>query len=143
MITTLTIITIAILYGTYDLFIKLGAGRIDPALGAMFTQLISVLTVAIFLVYRIFNKQITDLTVTPLGVVFVLIAGTLIAIGLILLFILLQQPTLRASSTLPMILILRNVTTVTLVTLVFREQFTAIKFVGILMSLLGVYVISL
>lgn len=143
MTTTFSIITIAILYGTYDLFIKLGAGRIHPALGAMLTQLISTLTVAAFLAYRIFNKQIADLTVTPLGIVFVVIAGTLIAFGLILLFILLQKPTLRASSALPMILILRNVVAITLIALVFREKLTAIKFVGILMSLFGVYVISL
>lgn len=143
MTTTLTIIVIAVLYGTYDLFIKLGAGRIDPALGAMMTQIASALTVAAFLDYRIFNKQITGLTVTPLGIVFVVIAGTLIAIGLILLFIILQQPTVRASSALPMILILRNVTAVILVILVFREKLTAIKSIGIAISLLGVYLISL
>lgn len=143
MTTTLTIIVIAVLYGTYDLFIKLGAGGIDPALGAMMTQIASALTVAAFLGYRIFNKQITGLTVTPLGIVFVVIAGTLIAIGLILLFIILQQPTVRASSALPMILILRNVTAVLLVILVFREKLSAIKSIGIAISLLGVYLISL
>ena len=135
--------TIAILYGTYDLFIKLGAGRIDPALGAMLTQIASVLTVALFLGYRIITKQVMNLTLTPIAALFVFTAGVLIAAGLILLFTLLQQPAVRVSSALPMILILRNVTAVILVILVFREKLTLVKSIGIALSFLGVYVISL
>ncbi len=141
--TSFTIMTIAILYGTYDLFIKLGAGRIDPALGAMLTQIASVLTVALFLGYRIITKQVMNLTLTPIAALFVFTAGVLIAAGLILLFTLLQQPAVRVSSALPMILILRNVTAVILVILVFREKLTLVKSIGIALSFLGVYVISL
>lgn len=132
-------IGIAVLFGTYDLFIKLGAGRLDPAFGAMITQIASALTlVGIFL----YKKTSRPLITIP-GTLYVTIAGVLIATALIFLFFLLQNKSAKATTTLPTILILRNITLVILGVFVLREKITILKTLGIATSLLGIYLISL
>lgn len=135
----LSSIGIAILFGTYDIFIKLGAGRLDPALGAMITQVASATTLVIA---YLFSSSKTS-RISPYGLAYVIIAGILIALALLFLFTLLQNKSARATTILPSILILRNVTLVILGVIVLREKVTLLKTLGIATSLLGIYLISL
>ncbi len=143
MTTTLMIITIAMLYGTYDLFIKLGAGRIDPVLGAMTTQIASALALVVVFIFQFLEPGTPRPQATTQGVVFVTLAGVLIATALILLFFVLQNKAIKATTAIPTILILRNVTLVTLGILVLGEKLSITKSFGIGLSLIGIYLISL
>lgn len=143
MTTTLTIIVIAVLYGTYDLFIKLGAGRIDPALGAMMTQIASAFSLMGVFLFQILKPDASRPQATIQGVVFVTLAGVLIATALIFLFFVLQSKETKVTTAIPIILILRNVTLVLLSVFILREKITIIKSLGIGLSLIGVYLISI
>ncbi len=143
MTTTFTIIAIAILYGTYDLFIKLGAGRIDPALGAMLTQIASALILVGVFLFQLLKPGAPRPEATTQGVAFVTLAGVLIATALILLFFVLQNKAIKATTAIPTILILRNVTLVSLGVLVLGEKVNIVNAFGIGLSLIGVYLISL
>lgn len=138
-----TIITIAILYGTYDLFIKLGARRIDPALGAMLTQVTSSLTLVGVFIFQFLKPRAPQPQTTSQGIVFVILAGVLIATALTFLFFVLQNKATKATTAIPTILILRNVTLVTLGVLVLGEKLNIVKAFGIGLSLVGVYLISM
>jgi len=133
---------IAVIFGTYDLFIKLGAGRIDPTLGAMLTQAASALTLVGVFLFQFLKPEASRPLTTAQGILFVITAGILIAIALIFLFFLLQRETTKVTTTLPTILILRNLTLVILGIFVLREKLSGIKVIGIALSLLGVYLIS-
>lgn len=139
----LSSIGIAVLFGTYDLAIKLGAGRIDPALGAMTTQIASALTLVGVFLYQVFKPGTPRPQTTIEGFFFVIVAGVLIASALLFLFFVLQNKEAKATTTLPMILILRNVTLVILGMLILREKVSFMKALGIAVSLLGIYMISL
>lgn len=143
MTTTVTIIIIAILYGTYDLFIKLGAGRIDPALGAMLTQIASALSLVGVFLFQILKPDASRPQASTQGVIFVTLAGVLIATALVFLFFVLQNTATKATTAIPTILILRNVTLVMLSVFILREKITTIKSLGIGLSLIGVYLISI
>lgn len=134
----LSSIGIAVLFGTYDLFIKLGAGRLDPALGAMLTQIASAATLTIAFFIGSNNTK-----ATPEGIVYVSIAGVLIALALLFLFFVLQNTSAKATTILPTILILRNITLVILGIIVLREKLTLLKSLGLAISLLGIYLISM
>lgn len=134
----LSTIGIAVLFGTYDLFIKLGAGSLNPALGAMITQIASAATLSI--AYVALPKTSTMSTI---GLFYVISAGILIALALFFLFALLQNTSVKATTTLPTILILRNITLVILGVIILREKITVLKSLGIAISLLGIYLISL
>lgn len=139
----LSSIGIAVLFGTYDLFIKLGAGRLDPALGAMLTQIASALTLAGVFLFQLLRPAAPRPQATPLGLAYVIIAGILIALALVFLFFVLQNKGAKATTTLPTILILRNITLVILGVIVLRENLTSLKTLGIVISLLGIYLISM
>lgn len=143
MTTTLTIIVIAVLYGTYDLFIKLGAGRIDPALGAMLTQIASALTLVGIFIFQYLKPGAPRPQTTTQGVVFVTLAGVLIATALIFLFFVLQNKATKVTTAIPTILILRNVILVSLGVLVLGEKLSITQSFGIGLSLIGIYLISL
>lgn len=139
----LSTVTIAVIFGTYDVFIKLGAGRIDPALGAWLTQLASTLTLTIFLCVQLLTKKAPGTPMTGPGLLIVTVAGVLIALALAMLFFLLQNKAAQATTTLPTILFLRNITLVILGIFILREQVTIIKITGVVTCLFGIYLISL
>jgi uncharacterized membrane protein len=133
---------IAILFGAYDLFIKLGAGKISPSLGAMLTQTTSTLVLVVIFLLQLRSSGVVKQLITLEGILFVVLAGILIAVALVLLFSLLQNKDITTATTLPVILILRNVTLVTLALIVLHENLTLTKILGLSMSLLGIYLIS-
>lgn len=135
-------IGIAILLGTYDLCIKLGAGRTDPTLGAMLTQIASTFTLVCVFLFHLLKPGAPRPNVTAQGVVFVTVAGVLIATALLSLFLVLQNKTAKATTTLPTILILRNITLVVLGIIVLGEKLSLTRAIGIGLSLFGVYLIS-
>lgn len=134
----LSTITIAVLFGTYDLFIKLGAGSLNPALGAMITQIASAVTLS--LAYFALPKAST---ISSVGLFYVISAGILIALALLFLFFVLQNTSAKATTILPTILILRNVTLVILGVIVLKENLSVLKALGLAISLLGIYLISI
>ena len=136
----LTIIAISILYGTYDLFIKLGAEHMDPTLGAMITQITSALTLILFFgLNTVLRGENAQGKITLLGIFSVILAGIIIATALIFLFVLLQNNEVKATSTIPTILILRNITLITLGILILGEKITILKSFGMGLSLIAIY----
>lgn len=135
-------IGIALLFGAYDLLIKLGAGRIDPALGAMLTQIASATTLVAVSLYQFITSNARPI-ITWQGLTFVIVAGVLIALALVFLFFVLQNKAAKATTTLPSILILRNITLVLLGVIVLKEKIGLLKIIGLSISLFGIYLISM
>jgi len=133
----------AVLFGTYDLFIKLSAGKINPGLGVVVCQTASALTMGLFVAYQQVVAKSFQPKISTGGVFWVSIAGAFIATALLLLLIVLSNKSAKATTIMPMVLILRNVTVVLLGVLVLKEQLGVLKILGIAISLLGVYLISL
>lgn len=138
---TISILITALLFGLYDVCIKLSSGTINPVLGAIVVQTTSALTAILYLVF-LYTKDQQLIRSTPVGgVIISSLAGVLITIALVSLMYVLSQPAIRASQTLPSILVLRN-TTLVLISIVFlQERFTVQNSLGLVISLVGVYVL--
>lgn len=133
----------AVLFGVYDLCIKLSAGKINPGLGVVVCQTASALTMGLFVAYQQFIAKSFQPRISTQGIFWVSVAGALIATALVLLLIILGNKSAKATTIMPIVLILRNVTVVLLGVVVLKEQMGFLKTLGIALSLLGVYLIAL
>lgn len=132
---------IAGLYGIYDFFIKLSAGKITPIFGAFICQLFSLMTILLVIFYQKFILKSFQLKSNTQGIIFVTIAGILIGMALIGLFLLFQNKQIKVSTTLPAILTIRNLTVILLGIFILKEKLTLLKAIGILLSQIGIYFI--
>lgn len=135
-------ISIGVLYGVYDLFIKLSANRVSPAVGALVTQLFSVALIGGFIVYQRFITKSLELKIEPKGLVSSGIAGILIGTALILLFVLLQNKEIKAISAIPTILIVRTLSVIVLGAIFLKESVNPAQKVGFILSLIGICLIN-
>lgn len=134
---------IGFLYGTYDLFLKLSTGKIQANLGAVLCQTFSALfALGIFLFFKQTGK-ITQVNFSLAGIFAIIAAAICIGLALILILTVLAKPEAKASTIVPTVLIIRNVTVVLWGILLLRENFNLIKLSGIFLSLFGVYLISI
>src|SRR3989339_19591 len=102
--TSVLLIICAILFGSYDLAIKLTSGSGNPTARALIVQIFSVLTLALL---TLFEPLAQSLIFTP-NLLYAGIAGILMGFALNLLFSLLKNSGLQTSSILPFALIGRN-----------------------------------
>lgn len=135
-------ISIGVLYGVYDLFIKLSANRVSPAVGALVTQLFSVVLIGGFIVYQRFIAKTLELKIEPKGLVSAGIAGILIGLALILLFVLLQNKEIKVISILPTMLVVRTLSVIILGALFLKESMNPAQITGFILSVIGIYLIN-
>lgn len=133
---------IGFLYGTYDLFLKLSAGKIQSNLGAVLCQTISALFALVIFLYQKQTGRIFQMIVALPGILAIVAAGISIGSALILILTVLANPDAKASVIVPTILIIRNVTVILWGILLLKENLTLVKSTGIILSLLGIYLIS-
>jgi len=95
MINTVYIIICILLFGSYDLFIKLAANKSEPVLGAFIVQLISAVFIGFILLAT--RQSLGKFSFNLYSIT----AGVLIASALIILFMLLKNQNNPASIILP------------------------------------------
>lgn len=139
----ISIVTIGALYGFYDFFIKLSAGRIDSTIGALVCQLFSVLTIIFLFIYRRYVLKNYLIKINWQGFMFVATAGILIGLALVSLFFFFTNKNEKAITAFPVITSLRNITLIFLGIIILKENFTFVKAIGFLFSLIGVYFLLL
>ena len=132
----------AVMFGGYDLVIKLTAGKSDPALGALVVQVSSAITMAIILGIQSWVNNSTVVVTTDIGWKYAVLAGILISLALYALFIVLKSPLSQASTTLPSILIGRNLVLIILSLLILRERITQLQSFGLAIGLVGLLLIQ-
>lgn len=137
----LTLIS-AVMFGSYDLVIKLTAAKGNPALGALIVQAISAITMAIILGI-IFLTNRPELAITSSGWKYAVLAGVIISLALFALFIVLRSPLSQASTTLPSILIGRNLVLIILSLVILGEKLTKFQVMGLILGITGLGIINL
>jgi drug/metabolite transporter (DMT)-like permease len=132
----------AVLFGGYDLAIKLTASKSDPALGAMLVQISSAVTLAIILGGQLLTSSSREF-VSSSGWRYSVLAGVLISLALYVLFIVLKSPLSQTSTTLPSILIGRNLVLIILSLVFLGEKLTGLQILGLSLGLVGLGIINL
>lgn len=131
------------LYGSYDTFIKLSSQKIDSSLGSLIVQIFSVLTIIFLIFYQKLIMKTFNPKVTRAGILLSGIAGALIGLALVSLFLLLSKREAKVIIALPTILLLRYLTVVLIGVFVLKESLSLIKVIGILFSLLSLYLLTI
>lgn len=139
---TILTLTTAILFGTYDLFIKLSSNKIDPITGSLIVQTTSALSVAAILMFNQFLTPSLTNTIASSDIKLSIIAGVLISLALVCLFIILKNPTTKTATTLPTILITRNLTLIILSLILLKERLSPTQALGLILSLTGLWFIN-
>jgi uncharacterized membrane protein len=132
----------AVLFGGYDLAIKLTAEKNDPALAALIVQISSAITLAIILGTQLWINQ-SELVISNNNWKYAVLAGVLISLALYTLLIVLKSPLSQASTTLPSILIERNLILVILSLVFLGEKLTGLQILGLLLGITGLGIINL
>ncbi|MBU1966712.1 EamA family transporter [Patescibacteria group bacterium] len=132
----------AVLFGGYDLVIKLTATKSDPALGALLVQVSSAITLAIILTIQFLRKR-PEVMISNDGWKYSILAGVLISLALYALFAVLKSPLTKASTTLPSILIGRNIVLIMLSLVLLGEKLTKLQILGLLLGIAGLGIINL
>ena len=140
--TMLLTILIGFLYGTYDLFIKLSAGKIQPALGSLLCQIFSACFAGIILFFQLKNTTVPKQLWTLPGIGAIAGAGITIGSALILTMMLLINPTIKAAIFIPTILLLRVITIILWGIILLKEPVKIINIIGMIISLIGLYLMK-
>lgn len=135
-------IVIGFLYGTYDLFIKMSAGKIQPALGSMLCQIVSACFAGIILFFQLRNTTAQQQLWTLPGIGAIAGAGITIGSALILTMTVLVSPTVKAAVFMPSILLLRVITVILWGIILLKEQVKIINIFGMILSLIGLYLMK-
>ena len=128
----------AVLFGVYDLFIKLASGSGNPTALAFVVQLASTLTLGAFITRPLFSGSI-QFSANP---VYAVLAGITIAIALNLLFFILKIPGTQSSLIIPFTLIGRNLVLVILSILILRINLSPLRLSGLILGLISIFLIS-
>ena len=128
----------AILFGTYDLSIKLASGSGNPTALAFLVQLASAITLAFILLRQSFSEPLKY----PTSPLFAIAAGVLIAIALSLLFFILKNGGLPSSSVIPFTLIGRNLILVILSVIFLKDNLSSTRLLGLTLGFISLFLIN-
>ncbi len=128
----------AVLFGVYDLLIKLASGSGNPTALAFVVQLASTLTLGAFMT----RLALTSTLQLPTNPLYALLAGAIIALALNLLFSILKMPGVQPTSFLPFTLIGRNLVFVSLSILLLGSSLTPTRSIGLGLGLISLFLIN-
>ena len=127
----------ALIFGSYDFAVKLASGSGNPTALALVVQLASVATLAVLALRQPISKSFL---LTP-NLIYSIIAGILMGFALNLLFYLLKNSGLQASTIIPFTLIGRNLVLVILSLLIFRDTLSLSRIIGLTLGLASLFLI--
>lgn len=136
---TLAILLIGILNGTGDFFIKISSGKISPYLGS---AILSATATIIPLTYLLLTKKPDHLLITKHGFLTSVIAGALIGTSATLLFLLFSQSSVNLSKAQPIVKTTVVITAITLGTLLLKEKLSPQHWLGVTLSITGIFILS-
>lgn len=128
----------AVLFGFYDLLIKLASGSGNPTALAFVVQLTSTLALGVFLARPLFSGSI-QFSANPL---YAVLAGITMAVSLNLLFFILKIPGTQPTAILPLTLIGRNLIFITLCVVLLRANLTFTRALGLALGFISLFLIN-
>jgi bacterial/archaeal transporter family protein len=131
-------IAAAILYGLHQVFTKLASERIGDGLGGFIVELTAALIIALYLVYLKFISEWKQ-PVTTRGVFYSVLTGLCVGAGTVAFFLLFQKG--GPLSVVPMVLAGGAALMAIIGILFFREPATLVRVSGIVLSLLGLFLL--
>lgn len=131
-------LTCALLFGVYDLLIKLASGSGNPTALAFVVQLASTVTLGSLIIRPLLTGTLS-LSTNP---IFAILAGSVIALALNLLFFTLKLPGAQPTTILPVTLIGRNLVLVALSVIVLGNTLTPTRTLGLVLGLFSLFLIS-
>jgi bacterial/archaeal transporter family protein len=131
-------IAAAVLYGLHQVFTKLAADRIGDGVGGFIVEITAALIIAVYLIYlRFFSEWKQPLTNE--GVFYSVLTGICVGAGTVTFFLLFQKG--GPLSAVPMVLA-GGAALMALVGIIFlKEPATLIRLSGIILSLLGLFLL--
>lgn len=131
-------IAAAVLYGLHQVFTKLASERIGDGLGGFVVELTAALIIALYLIYlRFFSEWKQPLTTG--GVLYSVLTGICVGAGTVAFFLLFQKG--GPLSAVPMVLAGGAALMAIIGILFFKEPATLIRLSGIVLSLLGLFLL--
>jgi transporter family protein len=131
-------IAAAVLYGLHQVFTKLASERIGDGLGGFIVELTAALVIALYLVYLKFFSEWKQ-PITARGVFYSVLTGLCVGAGTVAFFLLFQKG--GPLSAVPMVLAGGAAIMAVVGILFFKEPATMIRVSGILLSLLGLFLL--
>jgi len=128
----------ALLYGLHQIFTKLASERISDGLGGLIVEASAVLTIALYLGWLYVSGRWAQ-TWTPLGIVYAVVTGLCVGAGTVLFFLLFQRG--GPLSAVPAILAGGAALMATAGIIGFGERPTVPRVIGIVLSLVGLYLV--
>lgn len=128
----------AILYGMHQIFTKLAADGIGDGVGGFIVEASASLTILVYLLILWFSGEWTQPVTTP-GVVYSLLTGLCVGIGTVMFFLLFQKG--GPLSAVPAILAVGAAIMAVVGIVLFKEAATASRLLGIVLSLLGLFLL--
>lgn len=132
-------IAAAVLYGLHQVFTKLASERIGDGLGGFVVELTAASIIALYLVYLKFFSEWKQ-PVTARGVIYSVLTGICVGAGTVAFFLLFQKG--GPLSAVPMVLAGGAALMAVIGILFFKEPATLIRVSGIVLSLLGLFLLS-
>jgi transporter family protein len=128
----------ALLYGLHQVFTKLASDHIGDGLGGFVVEATAALTIAFYLIYlRFFSKW--NQASTGRGIFFSVLTGLCVGVGTVMFFLLFQKG--GPLSAVPMVLAGGAALMALVGILFFKEPATLIRLSGILLSLIGLFLL--
>ena len=131
-------IAAAVLYGLHQVFTKLASERIGDGVGGFIVEITAALIIALYLVYLKFFGEWKQ-PVTTRGVFYSVLTGLCVGAGTVAFFLLFQKG--GPLSAVPMVLAGGAALMAVIGILFFKEPATLIRVSGIVLSLLGLFLL--
>ena len=129
----------ALLYGLHQVFTKLASDHIGDGLGGFVVEATATLTIAFYLIYLRFFSSKWDQLSTGRGISFSVLTGLCVGAGTVMFFLLFQKG--GPLSAVPMVLAGGAALMALVGILFFKEPVTLIRLSGILLSLVGLFLL--
>src|SRR5437867_11996672 len=128
----------AVLYGAHQIFTKLAADKISDGLGGFVVEATAALTILLYLAWLRFGGTWNQTSSGP-GVFWSVLTGICVGVGTIFFFVLFQKG--GPLSAVPMVLAGGAALMAIVGILVFKESASALRLLGIVLALAGLYLL--
>lgn len=129
----------AVLYGLHQVFTKLAADRIGEGIGGFVVEAVAALTIGAYLIW-LWGSGRWSQPITESGVFYSALTGVCVGAGTILFFLLFQKG--GPLSAVPMILAGGAALVAIVGILVFREPASLLRLLGIVLAIIGLFLLK-
>jgi len=130
----------AVLYGLHQIFTKLAADKIGDGLGGFVVEATAAMTILLYLAWLRFGDTWNQTLSAP-GVIYSVLTGICVGAGTVVFFLLFQKG--GPLSAVPMVLAGGAALMAIVGILIFKESASVPRLLGIVMALVGLYLLRL